>query len=71
MDTASALRLILDSVDYTANPPNCRPTEMVAAVLPTVVIEQCRAALAEDRRKGLEAEGQIDMLKGAGERAEG
>lgn len=39
-----ALRLILDQVDYTNGA--CGVTEMVGAVLPTVVIERARAALS-------------------------
>lgn len=39
----AALQVLLDSVDYTAGA--CGPTEMVAAVLPVVVIEKARTAL--------------------------
>lgn len=38
-----ALRVILDCVDFRAG--NCAPRDMVAAVLPTSVIEKCRDAL--------------------------
>lgn len=41
---AEALRLLLDQVDYTKGA--CGPTELVAAVLSTQVIEICRQALA-------------------------
>lgn len=39
----AALQVLLDSVDYTAGA--CGPTEMVAAVLPVVLIEKARKAL--------------------------
>jgi hypothetical protein len=44
MDPATALRVLLDQVDYTAGA--CAPTEMVGAVLPRDVIALCRNALA-------------------------
>lgn len=44
----NVLRLILDQVDYTNGA--CGPTEMVAAVLPTSVIEQARAVLNHSGR---------------------
>jgi hypothetical protein len=44
-ELVAALHLILDSVDYTAGA--CGLTEMVGAVLPTVVIERARAAIAK------------------------
>ena len=44
MDVATALRTLLDQVDYTAG--NCRPNEMVGAVLEAGVIKLCRDALA-------------------------
>lgn len=43
----SALRLILDQVDYTNHA--CRVNEMVGAVLPENVIKQARQALLETR----------------------
>jgi hypothetical protein len=49
---AEALRTLLDQVDYTADPPNCRMNELVGAVLPREVITLCRNALeAEDGRR--------------------
>jgi hypothetical protein len=39
----AALETILDAVDYTKGA--CSVTEMVGAVLPTVLIERARAAL--------------------------
>ena len=44
MDVATALRTLLDQVDYTAG--NCAPNAMVGAVLPAHVITLCRGALA-------------------------
>lgn len=44
LSTTEALRLILDQVDYTKDA--CAPTEMVGAVLPMSVIEQCHRSLA-------------------------
>ena len=41
---ASALRLLLDQVDYTAGA--CRAAEMVGAVLDTAVIRRVRDVLA-------------------------
>lgn len=45
MDPATALRVLLDQVDYTKGA--CTPTEMVGAVLPREVITLCREALAK------------------------
>lgn len=42
MDCRTALLTILDHVDYTAG--NCRPNEMVSAVLPREIIRLCREA---------------------------
>jgi hypothetical protein len=42
MDCRTALLTILDQVDYTSG--NCRPNEMVGAVLPKEVIALCREA---------------------------
>ena len=44
MTPREALLLVLDQVDYTVGA--CSPTDMVAAALPTVVIDRARAALA-------------------------
>ncbi len=41
----AALATVLDQVDYTAGA--CSPTEMVAARLPTEVIDLARKALRE------------------------
>jgi hypothetical protein len=43
-DPATALRTLLDHVDYTSGA--CRMTELVGAVLPREVIALCRASLA-------------------------
>jgi hypothetical protein len=43
-----ALLVVLDQIDYTADPPACAVTEMVGAVLPVDVIKAARAALAAD-----------------------
>ena len=43
-EIASALRAILDAIDYTTG--NCRPNEMVGAVLDKRIIENARAALS-------------------------
>jgi hypothetical protein len=43
MDVESALRTLLDHVDYTAG--NCAPNEMVGALVPAQVINLCREAL--------------------------
>jgi hypothetical protein len=44
IDTLRALLfLVLDSVDYTNG--SCRQNEMVGAVLPKNIIEQCREGL--------------------------
>lgn len=48
MRPRSALRLLLDQVDYTATPPACRPNEQVAAVLPHELIAMCRDSLTDD-----------------------
>lgn len=45
MDCRTALATILDSVDYTAG--NCRPNEMVGAVLPKEMIVMARQSIAE------------------------
>lgn len=42
MDCRTALLTLLDQVDYTAG--NCRPNEMVGAVLDKRVIALCREA---------------------------
>jgi hypothetical protein len=42
MDCRTALLTLLDQVDYTAG--NCRPNEMVGAVLPVEIIRMCRQA---------------------------
>lgn len=42
MDCRTALLTLLDQVDYTAG--NCRPNEMVGAVLSKEVIALCRQA---------------------------
>jgi hypothetical protein len=44
-DVVAAFRLVLDCVDYTANPPGCQMNEMVAAVLPIEAIVLARRAL--------------------------
>jgi len=49
MTCEAALMLVLDQVDYVRG--NCSPTEMVAAVLPKVVIEKAREALQNQRLK--------------------
>lgn len=49
MPVADALALLLDSMDYERGA--CSPTEMVGAVVPVVVLQQCRKALAADRDK--------------------
>lgn len=41
-----ALANLLDCIDYTASPPNCRTNEMVGAVLDRGVIARARKALA-------------------------
>lgn len=46
-DLEAVLLLLLDSVDYTAGA--CGPTEMIGAVLPTVVIDRARAAINKAR----------------------
>jgi hypothetical protein len=51
MNEREALRVILDCVDYTVG--NCRPNEMVGAVLSPEVIELAREVL----RRTLESEG--------------
>jgi hypothetical protein len=51
MNEREALQVILDCVDYTVG--NCRPNEMVGAVLSQEVIELARAAL----QRTLESEG--------------
>ena len=45
MDCRTALTIVLDQVDYTAG--NCRPNEMVGAVLPKEVIALARQAIEE------------------------
>ena len=45
MTVAEALRTILNAIDYTSGA--CDPTEMVAAVLPSELIERARKALEE------------------------
>ncbi len=40
----NTLAVVLDFVDYTAG--NCRPNEMVGAVLPQTIIKQAREVLA-------------------------
>ena len=42
-----SLLLVLDNVDYTAEHPGCRVTEMVGAVLPREIIEIARKTLKE------------------------
>lgn len=49
MNVATALRTLLDQVDYTAGA--CRPNELVGAVLPAEIIKLCRDALAADAAK--------------------
>lgn len=46
MKTIDALKLLLDQVDYTRGA--CSLTEMVGAVLPKEVIEQCRKAIKDE-----------------------
>jgi hypothetical protein len=48
---ASALRLLLDQVDYTTGA--CRPTEMVGAVLPQAVLTVAHAAKEKAREHGV------------------
>ena len=43
LDTATALRLLLERVDYTAGA--CKPHETVGAVVSYDVLQQCRDAL--------------------------
>ena len=43
-EIASALRAILDAIDYTSG--NCRQNEMVGAVLDRQLIENARTALS-------------------------
>ena len=60
MDCRTALATVLDQVDYTAG--NCRPNEMVGAVLPKEVIVLARQAIADfDRHiaKGLEIANEV------------
>lgn len=47
MNCKTALQTLLDQVDYTKG--NCRPNEMVGAVLPKEIIKLCRQAILEDR----------------------
>jgi hypothetical protein len=42
MDCRTALLTLLDSMDYTVG--NCRPNEMVGAVVPAEMIRMCRQA---------------------------
>ena len=49
MDTDTALRLLLDHVDYTTGA--CRPTDMVSATLPPQIISLCRQAQKQARPK--------------------
>jgi len=44
----ASLLTVLDMVDYTAEPPNCRLNAMVGAALPKQVIEIARQALEHD-----------------------
>ncbi len=44
-DLVAALGVLLDQVDYTEG--NCRVNEMVGAVLPEIVIDTARQALAQ------------------------
>jgi hypothetical protein len=60
MDCRTALATVLDSVDYTAG--NCRPNEMVGAVLPKEMIVMARQAIADFDRsiaKGLEIANEV------------
>lgn len=60
MNCRDALATILDSVDYTA--ANCRPNEMVGAVLPKEMIVMARGAIADFDRsiaKGLEIANEV------------
>jgi hypothetical protein len=45
MNCRDALATLLDQVDYTAG--NCRPNEMVGAVLPKEIVTLARGAIAE------------------------
>jgi len=54
VDTATALRVLLDQVDYTAKA--CRPNEMVGAVLSREVIAMCREALATHGKPAVQPE---------------
>lgn len=48
MTCKDALLLLLDQVDFTAGA--CSPTEMVGACIPKVVLDKCRAAIADDKQ---------------------
>ena len=48
MTVETALQVVLDKCDYTAK--NCGPTDMVAAVLPVIVIQHARKALERARK---------------------
>lgn len=48
MDAATALRVLLDQVDYTAGA--CRPNEMVGAVVSRELLQQCKDALKEQKK---------------------
>ncbi len=41
------LRVILDHVDYTSDPPACSVVQAVGAILPSEVIKSARSALDE------------------------
>ncbi len=47
MDCRTALLTLLDSMDYTVG--NCRPNEMVGAVVPAEMIRMCREAAQQSR----------------------
>ena len=51
MDCRTALLIILDQVDYTAG--NCRPNEMVGAVLSKEIIALCREAAQQSVQSDL------------------
>lgn len=46
MDCKTALLTLLDQIDYTAG--NCRPNEMVGAVLSKEIIAMCRQAIKKE-----------------------
>jgi len=49
MNTRDALELVLDQVDYMAG--QCRPNEMIGAILPTEIIELARKTIEDEHAR--------------------